>query len=107
MDSSLAAAIRAAMQEVVAHNPAQVAIRRGGASLPAQTVRIAPANNAMPHPIDGGGLQAVKRGVVISGAVGLDIQPQDRFTYQGQLYEVDQVLPDRRFVTLAYGKLVQ
>lgn len=107
MDSGLLASIRQAMEDVIKENSAEVVIRRSGSTLPAQTVRIAPANNTTPHVLDRGGVQMVKRGIVISGPVGLDIQAQDRITYQGQLYEVEQVLADRRFVTLAYGQQVQ
>lgn len=106
MNAGLVAQIQAGFAAVLADNAVSVVIRRGGVSLAAQTVRIAPGGT-MPQTQDTGSLQAVNRGVVIAGAPTLDIQPQDRFTHGGQLYEVEHVLPDRRFTTQALGRVVQ
>lgn len=107
MNAGLVAQIQAGFAAVLADNAVSVVIRRGGVSLAAQTVRIAPGSNAAPHTQDTGSLQAVNRGVVIAGAPTLDIQPQDRFTHSGLLYEIEHVLPDRRFTTQALGRVVQ
>lgn len=87
--------------------PTSVVIRRNGASLPAQTVRIARSGLAGSNVTDAGGAQGVVTGVVVLGAVDLNIQPGDRFTVDGRLYEVTAIHPNRDTSTQAETKVVQ
>lgn len=87
-------------------NAVSVSIKRGAAVLPAQTVRIA-RSASMGQQVDPGGVQQAAGRVVVLGAVGLNIQPSDRFVVAGNVYEVVLVRPNRRAATVAEAKLVQ
>jgi hypothetical protein len=60
--------------------PVSIAIRRNGATLAAQTVRIARGGNIQAGTTDADGLQAAVGAVIVVGDVALDIQPGDKFT---------------------------
>lgn len=107
MTADVLARIKAAFMAVLQDNAQQIAIRRGGATLAPQTIRVAPYGREIPHPKSSGGLEATQRTVVVNGLVTLDIQPFDRLTWEGQLFEVYHVLPDRRLATMALARLVE
>ncbi len=80
---------------VRADNPVSVVLRRGDATLGAQTVRIAGKGYAGSRNSSGNTAEA--RGtVVISGAVDFDVQIDDRFTHAGKLYRVIYIRPNTR-----------
>ena len=84
-----------------------IVIRRGGTTLPAQTVRIARGGNIQAGSTDTAGVQAAIVPVVVVGDAGLDIRPNDRFTVGGVLYEVTAIHPNRDHGTQAQARLVQ
>ncbi len=90
---------RADLQAVRDDNATPVAIRRGNAVLPVQTVRIAQRGGARPAATNGA--ERVAGGVLVLGTTALDIQPGDRFNANGLLYEVVAVRPNRRAATTA------
>ncbi|WP_287960776.1 hypothetical protein [Caldilinea sp.] len=84
-----------------------IVIRRGAATLPVQTVRIARAGSAARR-VDAGEAEQQEQRVVVLGATDLDIQPGDRFNDgAGNLYQVDLVRPNRSAAVVAEGRLIQ
>lgn len=101
------AAIKAAMTAIRDDRPTSIVIRRGkSTTLPAQTVRIAKTTK-LPANTDSEGMQAVTTGVTVLGDTTLNIQPADRFTVSGQLYEVLNVHPNKDAGIMAEARLVQ
>lgn len=90
-------------------NPTEITIRRGGATLDAQTVRIARLGGQGRETSANDGSTAQSEGrVVIVGGVTLDIQVDDRFNdAHGVLYEVVFVRPNRTVVVVAEATVVQ
>lgn len=89
-------------------NAVSITLRRGSATVAAQTMRIerrsaAAASNTQRSD----GASEVSTSVVILGAADLDIAPQDRFTFAGQLYEVKAVRPNRRAAAMAEADLIE
>lgn len=83
-----------------------IAIRRGNTTLPAQTVRIARGGNIQAGGVDTAGVQAAVGAVIVVGDKTLNIQPQDRFTVGGALYEVTAIHPNRDQGTQAQARMV-
>jgi hypothetical protein len=98
--------MRADKDEIRSDNTVSVVIRRGDTSLPAQTVRIALAGG-WGRRLDSKGGEEARGRVLISGAIDLDIQVDDRFTVSGVLYRVTFVRPDRRIDTVAEAEAVE
>lgn len=92
--------------DIVSDNPSNIVIRRGGLTLPLQTVRIARGGGAASGKVDEPGTEAILTSVVIIGPVALDIQPGDKFTLGKLLYEVVSIHPNRTVMTQAEGKMV-
>ena len=86
--------------------PVSIAIRRNGATLAAQTVRIARGGNIQAGTTDTDGLQAAVGAVIVVGNADLDIQPNDKFTVGGSLYEVIAIHPNRDHGTQAQARQV-
>jgi len=86
--------------------PVSIAIRRNGATLAAQTVRIARGGNIQAGTTDADGLQAAVGAVIVVGDVDLNIQPGDKFTIAGALYEVIAIHPNREHATQAQARQV-
>jgi hypothetical protein len=92
------AAMAADLQAVRDDNPVSIAVRRGGVTLPAQTVRIARMGTVHQRQ-DSGNIEQSEQRVVVMG---------DRFNGgDGELYEVDFVRPNRRAFVLAEARMVQ
>ena len=100
------ASMAADLQAIRDDRPVTVAIRRNGATLAAQTVRIARGGNVQAGVTDAEGLQAAVGAVVVVGDVGLDIQPNDKFTVSGALYEIIAIHPNRDHGTQAQARQV-
>ena len=94
------------LQAIRDDRPLTVAIRRNGATLAAQTVRIARGGNVQAGVTDAEGLQAAVGAVIVVGDVALDIQPNDKFTLGGALYEVLAIHPNREHSTQAQARQV-
>lgn len=86
-------------------NAVSIAIRRGGSTLTAQSVRI--AGNGSGRVNDNGEASQAVGTVVVLGSATLDIQTSDRFTTGGQLYEVEFVRTNRRGGVQAQARMVQ
>jgi len=86
--------------------PVSIAIRRNGATLAAQTVRIARGGNIQAGTTDADGLQAAVGAVIVVGDAALNIQPGDKFTIAGALYEVIAIHPNRDHGTQAQARQV-
>ena len=100
------AQMSADLQTIRDDRPVSIAIRRNGATLAAQTVRIARGGNIQAGTTDADGLQAAVGAVVVVGDVALDIQPNDKFTISGALYEVIAIHPNRDHGTQAQARQV-
>lgn len=87
-------------------NAVSIAIRRGSTTLAAQTVRVERQGNQAAQRGSAGAEQATAT-IAILGATTLDIQPQDRFTLDGRLYEVTLIHPNRLAATQAEAKVVE
>lgn len=86
--------------EVIADNPVSIEIRRGATTLAAQTVRVERTGLIHRRATSASGDQTTA-GVVIMGDRDLNIQPKDRFTTNGILYEVAFIRPNVRSVVIA------
>ena len=100
------AQMTADMQAIRNDRPVSIAIRRNGATLAAQTVRIARGGNIQAGVTDTDGLQAAVGAVIVVGDAALDIQPNDKFTVGGALYEVTAIHPNRDHGTQAQARQV-
>lgn len=87
-------------------NPVSITIRRGATTLDPQTVRVARAGYGA-RQASSAGAEQPSTVVVVVGAVELNIQAVDRFTWAGALYEVMLVRPNRRAATVAEAQVVQ
>jgi hypothetical protein len=100
------AQMSADLQTIRDDRPVSIAIRRNGATLAAQTVRIARGGNIQAGTTDADGLQAAVGAVIVVGDATLDIQPSDKFTVAGALYEVIAIHPNRDHGTQAQARQV-
>jgi hypothetical protein len=100
------AQMSADLQTIRDDRPVSIAIRRNGATLAAQTVRIARGGNIQAGTTDADGLQAAVGAVIVVGDVDLNIQPGDKFTIAGALYEVIAIHPNRDHGTQAQARQV-
>lgn len=94
-------------QAIRDHNPVSIVIRRGSSTLTAQTVRLARMGANAATRKDAGGIEQSEQRIVILGAVALDIELGDRFTTDGDLYEVDFIRPNRRAARIAEARIIQ
>lgn len=100
------ARMTADLQAIRDDRPVSIAIRRNGATLATQTVRIARGGNVQAGVTDADGLQAAVGEIVVVGDAALDIQPNDKFTVAGALYEVIAIHPNRDHGTQAQARQV-
>ncbi len=100
------AAQAADLAEIRADNQVSITLRRGATSLAAQNVRIAQAGRSGGR-LATGELEAALLEMTILGATTLDIQPEDRFTVAGVLYEVSAVAANERAGVRAWARMVQ
>lgn len=99
--------MQADLQAIRDDRAVSIVIRRNGANLAAQTVRIAKAGQAGTNVSDSDALQSSLGRITILGAVDLNIQAGDRFTVNGLLYTVIALHPHRDAATLAEAQAVQ
>jgi hypothetical protein len=97
--------IRKDIGKIIGENCQSLVIRRGTATLPAQTVRVERKGNATLIRQDGS--ESYIASVTVLGDTTLDIQADDRFTLNGQLYEVKFVRPNRQVCVQAEAVLKQ
>lgn len=90
------AAITEAFEEVRKDNAISITIRRAGATLAAQSVRLGQAGRYARGAQDAQ-FDEAKAPAILMAAADADVQVGDRFTYRGQVYVVQTVRPDTRF----------
>lgn len=100
------ARMSADLQAIRDDRSVSIAIRRNNSTLAAQTVRIARGGNIQAGVTDTDGLQAAVGAVIVVGDATLNIQPGDRFTVAGALYEAIAVHPNRDHGTQAQARQV-
>ena len=100
------ARMTADLQAIRDDRPVSIAIRRNNSTLAVQIVRIARGGNVQAGVTDTEGLQAAVGAVVVVGDAALDIQPGDKFTVGGALYEVTALHPNRDHGTQAQARQV-
>ena len=100
------ARMTADLQAIRDDRPVSIAIRRNNSTLAVQTVRIARGGNVQAGVTDTEGLQAAVGAVIVVGDATLNIQPGDRFTVAGTLYEVSAIHPNRDHGTQAQARQV-
>jgi len=99
--------IQQSMTAILAMNAVSLVLRRGTQTLTAQTVRIERKGTAQARTADSAGAEQATGAVIILGATTLNIQPQDRFTLDGRLYEVTLVNPNRLAATQAEAQIIE
>ncbi len=83
-----------------------VAFRRGSTTLAAQSVRIAQRGGHGAWQMSGQAKES-RGGVLIQGAVTLDVHVGDRFTDGGIVYAVVHIQPNRDAATVAEAEAVE
>jgi hypothetical protein len=94
------------LAEIVSDRPASVVFRRGSLTLDAQTVRVARLGSAASK-ASGQASQETRGRVLISGAVDMNVQVDDRCTIGGVMYQVVFVRPNRDAATMAEAEQVE
>lgn len=106
LSSAEIARIKSEIGRVIGGNQASIAIRRGSTTLPAQNVRIERKAGGSREVKSPGGEES-RTTIVVLGDISLDIQKDDRFTYNNQLYRVLFVRPNKQVCTQAEAELVE
>lgn len=101
------AAMRTGLAEVRGDREVTVTIRRGKSTLAGQSVRVARSGTGRAMAADVEGMEAALSMVTVLGSVDFDVQPADRFTLSGVLYEVVAVHPNRDAAVMAEARMVQ
>lgn len=103
------AAMTATVEETIGPGSglgASIVIARGGATLPAQPVRVVrPGGQGRAVVTDG--TASAQTAVEVVGLPTLDIRPRDRFALDGMAYEVTSIQPQRQIATVAQARVVQ
>jgi len=100
--------MRRDLAEVHADREVSITIRRGTATLGAQSVRITRIANVVGRVYQQGTASMESRGgILVSGGAELDIEREDRFNAGGGLYRVRYVRPERAAGTQAEAELVE
>ena len=92
------------MLTYIANDPASIVIRRDGANLAAQTVRIEPISS--PGEAQSANITVANAAVRVVGGITLDIRRGDRFFVVGNktMYTVTMVSPAKLIYALAYAE---
>jgi hypothetical protein len=100
------ARIKSEIGRLIGGNQTSIAIRRGSTTLPTQNVRIERKAGGSREVKSPGGEES-RAAIVVLGGITLDIQKDDRFTYNEQLYRVLFVRPNKQVCTQAEAELVE
>jgi hypothetical protein len=98
--------MRADLAAVRGDREVTVSLRRGGATLAGQRVRVARRGVGGATEVAGVS-SAMVAPVTVLGGVDLDIAPRDRFTVDGVLFVVVSVHPNRDVAVMAEAKQVE
>ena len=90
------------MRKIRARNEVSLVIRRGDSSLSAQLMRIEYAG-ARGFQLQSDAARAANQAVFILGEPDMDIQPDDRLTYDGHLIKIVFIQVNRLAATIAEG----
>ena len=101
------AAMRAGLAEVRGDRELMITIRRGKTTLAAQRVRVARSGTGRAMAAEVEGMEAALSMVTVLGGLDFDVQPADRFTADGVLYQVVAVHPNRDSAVMAEARMVQ
>lgn len=93
---------QADMRAIRAENESSIAIRRGSSTLTAQDMRIEYAGSRGSR-LQSDAARAAEQAVFILGEPDMDIQKDDRLTYDGHLIKVVFVQLNRLAATIAEG----
>lgn len=94
------------MRAIRAENEVSLAIRRGSSTLSAQDMRIEYAGTRG-YRLQSDAARAAEQAVFILGEPDMDIQPDDRLTYDGHLLKVVFVQPNRLAATIAEAVVIE
>ena len=97
---------RSRLRAIRARNEVSLAIRRGSTTLSAQDMRIEFAG-ARGARLQSDAARAATQAVFILGEPDMDIQPEDRLTYDGKLMRVVFIQPNRLAATIAEAIAVE
>lgn len=100
-------AMQADVARIIDDNPTSLAFRRGATTLAVQTVRVELKSAAAGTILINGALVQRRGTCVVLGTTTLNIQAEDRFTYQGEIYRVNFVDPNQQICTQAEAFLDQ
>lgn len=100
-------AMQADVARIIDDNPTDLEFRRGNTTLDVQTVRVELKSAAAGTILVNGVLVQHRGTCMVLGDTELDVQVNDRFTYQGELYRVNFVDPNRQICTQAEAYLEQ
>lgn len=106
----LPAALKTAVDRIIGEGAAfgqQITIRRGSTTLDPQNVRIVSGAAVPAARKESTGAQQFEGVYTVMGDIDLNIASGDRFTHDGQLYEVTAVRPNRQYSTVASARMVQ
>lgn len=84
-----------------------ITLRRGEAELPPQIVRLGVYRSLSASTTRGLSGAEQRDSVFLHGPMAMDIAVDDRFTFDGTLFRVRFVRPDRRVATVADLEMVQ
>lgn len=92
---------------IIAENSTSIVIRRGSGTLAAQTVRVERRDaGTSARRLESFSEEQITV-VLVLGSTTLDIQKDDRFTYQGNLYRVLSVRPNRQVSIQAEAIMIE
>lgn len=97
---------RLRLRAIRARDEVSLAIRRGATSLTAQDMRIVMAGPRGAR-LQSDAARAATQACFILGEHDMDIQPEDRITYDGHLIRVVFIQIPRKFGTIAEGIIEQ
>ena len=92
------------LRAIRARNEVSLSIRRGSSTLTAQDMRIEYAGSRGMR-LQSDAARAATQAVFILGEPDMDIQAEDRLTYQSKLIKVVFIQVERQFATIAEGEV--
>ena len=99
--------MQADRDQIIGDNSATITIRRGSATLPAQVVRVERSGGARGRKVERPSSEESRGQITVFGTLALDIQKDDRFNYQSQLYRVQFVRPNTQQGIQAEAELIE
>lgn len=99
--------MRADLAEIIGDNSSSIVLLRHGATRPAQTVRVEQRGRQGSRRLETPSAEESRSSIVVAGDTTLDIQKDDTFTLNGQLYRVVFVRPNTQMGVQAEAELVQ